>query len=73
MIPVRLLKNPLCCFDADRSNPGAADKVLNQRADSIHSKSVDFPATAQNKFINCLPVVAARKLFESAAARYANK
>jgi hypothetical protein len=66
-------KKPLCRLDADRPNPGAVDKVLNQRADSIHAKTIDFPATAQNKFIIRLPIVAARSHFASAAPRYANK
>jgi hypothetical protein len=73
MIPPRRLKKSLCRLDADQPHPGAVDKVLNQRADSIHAKPFDFPATAQNKFIIRLPIVAARKLFASAAPRYANK
>jgi hypothetical protein len=66
-------KKPLCRLEVSRANPGAVDKVLNQRADSIHGTAFDFPATAQNKFIIRLLVVAARSHFASAAPRYANK
>jgi hypothetical protein len=73
LISQRLPRKLLGAVDAARRISGAPDKVLNRRADSICPTALDFLATAQNKFINRLPLRAAHPSFASARPRYANK
>ena len=48
-------------------------KVLNLCADSKRSAGVTFLTTAQNKFINCLRLNKARRIFRTTLRHYADK
>jgi hypothetical protein len=61
------------CSQNQASDLFESSKGLNLREDSKRRRAVIFPATAQNKFINCLRLSSAKLDFSTADRRYADK